>query len=188
MQPAQQRAVAEGLRRGTPEAWHALYDAYAESVWRGVARLVGDREAVADIVQETMLAAARSARQFDDGRGTLWGWLWGIAVHQVAQHYRRRARQPAGSVSAGAGPDEPLGRDPEPPVELLAAERVELVRDVLRRLSPEYSSLLIAKYVERRSLQELAELHGSTAAAIGSKLARARQAFARAWSDDEEHR
>ena len=78
----QERAMAQGLREGKAEAWQALYDAYAERVWRGVARLLGPRSAdVADVVQETMMAAARSAASFDSARGSLWQWLWGIAYH-----------------------------------------------------------------------------------------------------------
>src|SRR6516165_9585156 len=90
----QERAIAQGLRDGKPEAWRALYDAYAERVWRCVARLLGPESAdVADVVQETFLAAARSARTFDAARGTLWLWLWGIARNQVAVHCRKEKRQ-----------------------------------------------------------------------------------------------
>src|SRR3954452_14671579 len=85
--------IAQGLREGKADAWQALYDAYAERVWRGVARLLGPRSAdVADVVQETMLAAARSARTFDPAKGALWPWLWGIARLQVALHYRKQER------------------------------------------------------------------------------------------------
>ena len=55
------QSLARELRGGSAEAWHALYDAYAEAVWRCVARRVGPHAAeVADIVQETFLAAARA--------------------------------------------------------------------------------------------------------------------------------
>src|SRR6187549_239554 len=87
------REVARGLRDGRPEAWRTLYDAFAERVWRSVARLLGPNAAdVADVVQETMLAAARSAATFDPGRGALWLWLWGIARRQVALHFRKQQR------------------------------------------------------------------------------------------------
>src|SRR5262245_28236804 len=85
MDEQQERVVVQGLRAGKTEAWQALYEAYAERVWRSVARLLGPSAAdVADVVQETMLAAARSAATFDPGRGALWLWLWGIARRQVA--------------------------------------------------------------------------------------------------------
>ena len=89
----QQRAVSEGLAAGRVEAWGALYDAYAADVWRYAARLMGGaRDEVADVVQETFLAAARSARSFDATRGTLRSWLLGILHVQTVQHYRRGQR------------------------------------------------------------------------------------------------
>lgn len=74
------REIAEGLQIGDRQAWLKLYEAYAESIWNNVARLMGfDSPAVADVVQETFLVAARSAKNFDHNRGSLWAWLWGIA-------------------------------------------------------------------------------------------------------------
>src|SRR3954467_9447204 len=102
MDEHQASAVARGLREGRPGAWRGLYDAFAERVWRGVARLLGPSSAdVADVVQETMLAAARSARNYDESRGTLWNWLWGIARVQVALHYRKQQRRDRLAASAG---------------------------------------------------------------------------------------
>ena len=88
-----QLVVVRGLRNGDRDAWTALYDGYSEDVWRYVARLLGaDATAVADVVQEVFLAAARSARGFNPERGTLWNWLSGIAHHQVATYWRQGAR------------------------------------------------------------------------------------------------
>ena len=90
----QERLIAQGLRDGKPDAWQALYDAYAERVWRGVARLLGSQSTdVADVVQETMMAAARSAGSFNPARGALWPWLWGIAHNLVALHFRKQDRR-----------------------------------------------------------------------------------------------
>src|SRR5690349_19325589 len=86
------RAVAAGLRAGDAGAWHAFYDAYAGRLWRSVARRVGPAADVADVVQETLVAAARNARQYDPLRGSLWSWLWGIGHRQVALYYRKRSR------------------------------------------------------------------------------------------------
>src|SRR5438270_2532341 len=93
MDELQEQAVAQGLRAGKADAWRALYDAYAERVWRSVARLMGPGAAdVADVVQETFMAAARAAPGYDAARGPLWLWLWGIARRHVALHYRKQQR------------------------------------------------------------------------------------------------
>src|SRR6516165_9338320 len=87
----EEQRLAQRLREGKTDAWQALYDAYAERVWQTVARLLGPHCAdVADVMQETMLAAARSARAFDPGRGSLWMWLSGLVRNHVALHFRKQ--------------------------------------------------------------------------------------------------
>jgi RNA polymerase sigma-70 factor (ECF subfamily) len=174
MDDQQERAIARGLREGNADAWRALYDAYAERVWRCVARLMPPSSAeVADVVQETFLAAARSARTFDPARGTLWLWLWGIARRGVALHYRKHGRPRAGgeALEALAGPGG------GPPDAAEAAELVSLVRVTLAELPGEYESLLTAKYLDGDSVERMAAAEGCTPVALRSKLARARRAF-----------
>src|SRR5262245_65696738 len=94
MDEHEERLIVQGLRRGQVEAWHALYEAHADRVWKPVARLLGPNSAdVADVVQETFLAAARSAAAYDPKRGSLWLWLCGIARRHAALHYRKEQRQ-----------------------------------------------------------------------------------------------
>jgi len=190
--------LAQGLRAGSAEAWHELYDAFAEAVWRCVARRVGPHAAeVADIVQETFLAAARSARSFDPARGSLWSWLSGIARRQAALHFRRKQTRPigndhnsaAGNALRGVPGTADHGRlldwldghAAEPADLLAAAETAAAVRQVLDALPVDYETLLVGKYMDGLSLEELAEEEDATSSAISSKLARARRAFREAF-------
>lgn len=175
------REVARGLREGRPDAWRALYDALAERVWRGVARLLGPNSAeVADVVQETMMAAARSARGYDPGSGSLWNWVWGIARHQVALHFRKRQRDDRLKRGDWLA-DGRLARwldGAEPPTDPLeAAELAGLVRLALAELPDEYESLLTAKYLDGATVEAIAARDRTTETAVRSKLARARDAF-----------
>ncbi len=185
MQLDQELAIAQGLREGRPEAWGALYDGHAERLWEWVARRMGGRSAdVADVLQETFLAAARCASQYDDTRGSLWLWLIGIARNHVALHYRREERHTPGVHAsrwrfAGDGRLKRWleGLDDSPSEALESAELSGLVRIVLSRMTPDYESLLTAKYLEGVSVEDLAHAEETTVTAIRSKLARARQAF-----------
>jgi len=168
-----EREIVRGLREGSAEGWRALYDAFALRVWNGVARRVGPSSSdVADIVQETFLAAARSARNYDPARGSLWCWLSGIARNQTALFFRK-----LGSRLDTAHDFELPGREAEPAELLGTAELALSVRRVLSLLPVEYETLLVGKYLDELSLEDLAAAENSNASAIGSKLARARQAF-----------
>jgi RNA polymerase sigma-70 factor, ECF subfamily len=175
--------LARGLAAGSTAAWHQLYDAFAEAIWRCVARRVGPHGAeVADIVQETFLAAARAGRSFDPARGSLWAWLSGIARRQTALHFRRKQTRPeAGRANADEGgwasPDET-----RQPLDLLAlAETARAVRQILGDLPVDYETLLVGKYMDGLSLEDLAAAEGASIDAVSSKLARARRAFREAY-------
>jgi len=183
--------LARGLAAGSSAAWHALYDAHCEAVWRCVARRVGPHAAdVADIVQETFLAAARSARTFDPARGSVWGWLSGIARRQAALHFRRKQTRPEASGGEGGwgSRSEPrlgdwlAGSEPRLPEDVLAlAETAAAVRQVLGGLPVDYETLLVGKYQDGLSLEDLAQAENCTVDAVSSKLARARRAFREAF-------
>ena len=176
-----EQAVFRRLRDGDRDAWTALYDRYSGDVWRYVARLIGpDAAAVADVVQEVFLAAARGARRFDPDRGTPWAWLAGIAHHQSAAWWRQRGRAARLHVLLESSQAD-LRRllDSAEPVDDLLQRRelVDLVRFVLAELPADYAVLLTAKYQDERSLEELANQQGGTTESVKSKLARARREF-----------
>ena len=190
MDDPQERQLAQGLREGRIDAWHALYEAHARPVWQYVARLMGPAAGeVGDVVQETFLAAARSARTYDPARGPLRGWIVGIAKRQVALCYRKRERQDRIKAAAqwlaskGQGVIRWLERRQETPPEALAsAELATLVRAALSGLSADHEALLSARYLDGVPVDQLATQENTTVTAIRSKLARARRAFREVFS------
>ena len=184
-----EREIAKGLQNVERQAWQKLYEAYAEPVWRNISRLVGnDSAVVADIVQETFLAAARSAKDFNPHRGSLWIWLWTIARRQVALYYRKQKP----NISLSQAQQWWTALDGEkfdwidvkadmPPDILQSQELAILVRYALRKLSGDYQTLLLAKYVDNQPVDQLAEQMSCSEVAVRSKLARARKAFRKAF-------
>jgi RNA polymerase sigma-70 factor (ECF subfamily) len=183
------RQIADGLRRGDRQAWVRLYEVYAEPVWKNIARLVGDDSAaIADVVQETFLAAARSARNFDPDRGSLWAWLWTIANRQAALYYRKQRPRTvlAHAKQWWAALDgeklDWIDAKADPPLEVVQSrELAALVRSALSELPADHQTLLLAKYVDGQAINVIAEQMSCSSVAIRSKLARARKAFRKAF-------
>jgi RNA polymerase sigma-70 factor (ECF subfamily) len=180
-----ERKIIEGLRRLEQQAWQRLYEAYAEPLWRNVSRLVdNDTSIVADIVQETFFAAARSAKNFNPHRGSLWVWLCIIARRQVALYYRKqkpsaglnRARQWWAALN-GEKFDWIDVKADLPPDIIQSQELTALVRYALGNLPADYQTLLLAKYVDNQSIEQIAGQINCSQVAVRSKLARARKAF-----------
>ncbi len=174
--------IIDGLRQGDRYAWERLYDEYSENLWRYVSRLIGgNREAVAEVVQESFLAAAKGAKTFDETKGSLWAWLTGIAHRQCSAWFRKRSRiqkivredvqQRIQSVQGSHA-------ESSAPVQILEdQEQIETVRAALSELSTEYSFLLTAKYMDRLTVEQIQDHIGGTSDSIRSKLRRARAEF-----------
>ncbi|MBN2182718.1 MAG: RNA polymerase sigma factor [Sedimentisphaerales bacterium] len=189
MDTSTEQEIASGLQRGERQAWQKLYEAYAEPLWKNITRLVGnDSIIVADTLQETFLAAARSAKVFNPHRGSLRGWLWTIARRQVALYYRKqksssglsRARQWWTALD-GEKLDWIDAKADIPPDILQSQELATLVRTVLRELPGDYQTLLLAKYVDNLPVEKIAGQMNCSQIAIRSKLARARKSFRKAF-------
>lgn len=183
MDEQQETDIACQLKNGSVDAWNALYEAYSRRVWCLVARLMGSRSVdIADVVQETFMAASRSAHTYDATRGSLWFWLGGIARRHVALHYRKQGRQPTGDVG------NPADNRCSTPGDCLAeAELAEIVREVLRELPSDYETLLTSKYSRQQSVKQMAAEQRCSQEAVRSRLARARRAFRRAMKKHTPH-
>ena len=177
----EQSELGRRLQAGDREAWAALYSHYNVAVWNFTARLVGsDRDGVADVVQEVFLAAAGSARRFDPDMGTLWSWLTGIAHRQISLYWRKAERADRWKALVENG-DIDFARYLEGDESSTALEEhrelADLVRRVLAEITADYAVLLTSKYLDERSMEDLAQEFGSSVEATKSKLARARREF-----------
>jgi len=182
MDECEELEVARGLRTGDPDAWRRLYDAHARRVWGLVARAVGaDSTEVGDVVQEVFLAAARSAAGFDPARGSLAAWLTGVSRRQIALHFRRRKRHlpvvDSGMSDRGSDSASLMDGGDGPAAEVAAGERADRLRTALTELPADYEVLLITKYLDGATIEQIAVSENSSTEAIRSKLARARRAL-----------
>ena len=133
------------------------------------ARVGGDEQAAADIVQDTFLEAMRSAASFR-GESAVTSWLCVIASRRLARHYERERRQLEARRRLRSVPEMP-----DPGFDDLA-ERDRVVR-ALGRLSPDHRQVLVMKYLDDRAVAEIAEEIGRSRVQVQSLLQRARVAL-----------
>jgi RNA polymerase sigma-70 factor (ECF subfamily) len=106
-----ERAVAEAFAGGEDQALRLAYDRWGGLVLGFCRRSLGDPARAEDVTQETFVTAWRGRDRFDLDRGSLPGWLLGIARFKVLDEHRRHARvpTPVDDARSVAGPS--VGRD-----------------------------------------------------------------------------
>jgi RNA polymerase sigma-70 factor (ECF subfamily) len=122
-------------RLGDPHdraAWQQFVALYGRLVY-AFARQHGLQDAdAADLTQDVFLAVARTAGrwQYDAGRGSFRGWLYGVTRNQFARFLRRRQSQPVGSGDSNA--HQRLAEEPSPGPDPDAAWEQEFQQQAFR--------------------------------------------------------
>jgi RNA polymerase sigma-70 factor (ECF subfamily) len=170
---------------GDEAAFMTLYDRHATLLFGASLRFLRDRDAAAEVVQETFLAAWQRAAQFDAARGTITGWLVGIARNRALDRLRAEGRRPRSVQSNGlnSSTDEAgMGRDGVAPEadepEAMADRRWlrALLRTSLAEMRTEEREVLVLAYDRDLTQAEIADHLGLP---IGTVKSRTRRALAR---------
>jgi len=171
---------------GEPAAVQLLADSALLPLFRFCFhRVGGDRHKCEEVVQETLLRALRELDRYDPQRGgnQIFPWLTGLARNEITRVLGRDKH--AVSLEALWGRMDRdlraifarLEQEPFPDELMQRDETRAMVNATMAQLPPHYRQALEAKYVEGRSMREMAERDGGTEKAIESLLTRARQAF-----------
>ncbi|MER7793033.1 RNA polymerase sigma factor [Streptomyces sp. NPDC097640] len=167
------------IRDGDPEAFGALFDACARSVYNHAYRLTGDWSTAEDMVSLTFLEAWRLRARIDPEGGSLRPWLLGIATNTV-RNVRRAARRHTAAVHRL--PRQEAVRDFADDVasriddaELLASVTTAL--KALRRPEREVLALCVWSGLDYAAA---AEALGIPVGTVRSRLSRARKKLAAA--------
>ena len=153
---------------GNPAAVRALLDGYGAALYGFLYARVGGHAPVAeDLLQETLIEAVRSASTFR-GESSLKTWLCAIARRRLSRHYE--AERKAAVLRAGLTAVPDTG-SPDRSAEI---ERRDEVTRALGALSPLHRQVLVMKYLDERSVEEIAEELGRSRVQVQSLLQRAR--------------
>ena len=189
--------IARGLRQRDVALLHALVVEYHFRLVRYLIYLLGRRDSVDDLVQETWLRVLERGRSYD-GHSRFEPWLFAIARNLTIDHLRQRrifsldSSDNASDSHASHSPEQdrrPLSlasHDPSP-FELAArTEDAQRLAHTLETLEPIYREALVLRFQEELSLQEIATVVGVPLTTVSSRIYRGLAAL-RAQLEEAQH-
>jgi RNA polymerase sigma-70 factor (ECF subfamily) len=170
-----QRLLLASAQAGDERAFRNLVGPYRRALELHCYRMLGSVQDSEDIVQETLLRAWRGLESFEPRAG-IQSWLYRIATNACLDELERRPRRP-----------QPIQPHPDTPIDEAAAptydpaaryalrEGLELaLLSAIQQLPGRQRAVLILRDVLGWTSPEVADLLGSTGAAVNSALQRAR--------------
>jgi RNA polymerase sigma-70 factor (ECF subfamily) len=166
------RQIALGLRQGDAAVLEALVGQYQYRLVRYLIYLLGRREGVDDLVQETWLRVLERGSSYD-GQSRFEPWLFRVARNIALDGMRKRR-----TVSLDSENDDgalPAAASTEPSPFTLAArtEEADRLARSLQTLEPVYREVLVLRFQENLSLQEISVVVGAPVSTVASRIYKA---------------
>ena len=158
----------------TKDLLEQLARQHYDRLCRAAVFMCGSVDAAQDLVQETFLAAATALDSFE-GRSSSYTWLYGIMLNKLRRWLRNKDKvhslhEPVWG-SDGAAALELLEADqPAVDEEVARREEARMVREALDQLPPHHRSVLVLRYLESMSYEEIAETLSCSLGTVKSRV------------------
>ena len=181
MTPSDAELVERALH-GSQDAYRALMDRHASAVLNLIARIVRDDGVAEELAQDTFVKAFGALRSFDPAYKFM-NWVLRIA-HNTAIDFLRRRRPATVSIdeeSPGPSVTEALvdERQASPFDRAANADLRADLETALAALRPEYRQMVVMRYLEDLSYEDISEILDLPLGTVKSHLHRARAEMAK---------
>jgi RNA polymerase sigma-70 factor (ECF subfamily) len=176
-----ERRLIRALRRDDPRAVELVSQAYGALLRGFLADALDDRDAVADVLQQTLLEVWRRGHDYDPERASLATWLLVIARSRAIDHLRRRVPEPVDADSVAAVVDRDRADETGA---LLERWRMAAMIAALPR---EEAGMLRLRFYEGLSQREISERTGVPLGTVKMRMVQALDRL-RSMLDEEERR
>lgn len=166
--------IARGLKRQDPELLDQLIEIYQHRLLRYLLFLTGKREVAEDLFQETWMRVLLRGAQYN-GKARFDTWLFTIARNLVIDLSRKRTMSSLDEMSEGREDERPFEiamEGPSPLEQFQSREDSAEVAEVLLKLEPNYREVLMLRFYEELSLDEIASLTRAPLSTVKSRLYR----------------
>jgi RNA polymerase sigma-70 factor (ECF subfamily) len=170
-----ERELIERARALEADALNELYRRYANAVFRYIFYRINDAAAAEDLTGDVFVKAIEGLPSYQETGRPFESWLYSIARARVIDYYRRQ------QVRRSAPLNEALAADERADPDALAVQRDEIrrVQAALGQITEEQQQVVLLRFINGRSLLEVAEILGRSEGAIKALQHRALAALRR---------
>lgn len=171
---SENEAIAHGLKKQNPELLDQLIEQYQHRLMRYLLFLTGKREVAEDLFQETWMRVLMRGAQYN-GKARFDTWLFTIARNLVIDLSRKRTMASIDEMNDTREDDRPfeVAMDgPSPLEQFQARENSAEVGEVLLKLESSYREVLVLRFYEELSLEEIAGVTRAPLSTVKSRLYR----------------
>ncbi len=163
--------LVELASEGDQQAFEYLFTRYREALMRLFEQRLDDKTVASDLLQETFIKVYLHLDSYSKSY-TFGQWIYAIARNTLVDHIRRRADD----ISIDEHFRSPQATTPTPEESVIISQSHNHFFAALEELSEEYRRIIVMRFIEEYSYEEIAEKLSKPINTVKTQIRRARQA------------
>lgn len=159
--------LVKRVLQGDKDAFRDLYEKYKDKVFATVFRIVGTHEEAVDVAQDVFVKVYHDLEQFKFA-SKFSTWLYRVAVNFSINRVNERERHSRIEVGLARERDQASG---------IRDERDELVQKAIMDLNPKLRAVVVLRYLQGLSYDEIAQVLDLSIGTVKSRLHLAHEAL-----------
>lgn len=151
-------------QRGDRDAIAELYELYVERIFRYVSYRVEGAADIQDLTAEVFVKMVEGLPKYRNSGIPFEAWLYRIASARIIDYRRRAQRRPQSELTENLTDDF----DETPEEAMVEQEELETLRRAIGHLNEEQQTLLVLRFIERKSHDQVAAIMGKSVSAVKS--------------------
>jgi RNA polymerase sigma-70 factor, ECF subfamily len=169
---ATDQALLEQALNGVEDAFTTLYRRRQGPIYRFALQMTGSTAMAEDVTQETFLTLILHGSRYQEARGSVAAFLYGIARNLVLRRLEHRSGAELEITEDCAGPEDLLE-------DLTRRESIEHVRQAVLSLPPVFREVVVLCDLQDTSYEDAAEVLDCPVGTVRSRLSRGRAMLVR---------
>ena len=169
---AREKELIERVKNGDTEAYYDLVSDFRIRLFRKACSLLGNADDAEDVVQDSLITAFNNLAKFR-GESGIYTWIYRIVVNKCRDNIRNKIVKKEDSMEYST----PILSDDRVSIEknLELSEDSSYLIDKINQMDKKYREVVILKYYDNMSYQEIAEVVHTNVGTIKSRLFKARE-------------
>ncbi|WP_048601019.1 RNA polymerase sigma factor SigW [Rubeoparvulum massiliense] len=175
-----EKQLIQSAKDGDQVAFKELVEIYKDKVFQLAYRMLNNRHDAEDIGQETFLRVYANLSRYD-GEHKVSTWIYRIATNLCID--RLRKKKPSVHLDASQGEEgldwysRLVSNERTPEQQTLTTELQGMVQEAISQLPDKYRMVIILRYIDDLSLQEISDVLNLPVSTIKTRIHRGREAL-----------
>ena len=165
--------LAELVRGKNQELFSEIVVRYQNKIYSYTYRLVGNKEEAEDLTQDVFIKVYKNLRGFDVKR-KFSSWIYRIAHNESVNHIKKKSYFKILSIEQNEYLQNTMSTTENLIEKIIEKETSKKVRELLNKISFKYREILVLRYFEEKSYDEISDILRMPVNTVGTMINRAK--------------